>query len=348
MKWKDKKRKWELRNCKKGNKKRKHSKRLYSSAMRTAKNYEDGNYKKYVTKDIDVLSIYDNTEETYEYFNDIIDEIRKKNYKEQFFFNLMNVKKISIDAIMYILAILRNIKDSSVYRYRFSGNQPINKDANDLFIKSGFFDYVRTRNVFMKTDSDNMQIKTGDIVNAEVAKNISDFINVNCGTSKLFTAELYEMIIELMTNTVQHAYSDSKILVTNQWYIFVGNEEKHFTFVFLDTGVGIPQTVNKKAREKFGDLMTKNKDSYYLESALMGEWRSSTAESYRGKGLPSIVEYTKRPEVSHCRIYSGHGMCKIDKKKEKSILPVNYGNKLFGTLIYCRIEKNKIGDEYYE
>lgn len=346
MNWNTKKKKWQMRHCQKMRKKKKKSGGCREIEGLSRKKVAEREY--YQTRDIETLSIHDNTEETYAYFNDIIDEIKKKNKKEKFFFNLTGVEKLNIDAIMYILAILRNIKDNIVYKYSFAGNQPTNKEANALLRRSGFFDYVKTKSPFLKTDSDDVKIKTGNTVDVSVVKYICDYINEKCATKMLFTAELYEMLIELMTNTVQHAYNDKNVLTTNQWYIYVGNEKKYFSFVFLDTGAGIPQTVNKKAMEKFGELFVKKDDSYYLKSALNGEWRSSTAETYRGKGLPSIVEYTEREEVKGCRVYSGHGMCKVNKKNEECIKGVDFGNKLFGTLICWKIDKNKIGEMYYE
>ncbi len=350
MKWKIRKQKWREEKAKKLAKEKK-SKKKYVSSYDNGKSRRSNDKDKYAyyrTRNIECLSIHDNTEETYAYFNEIINEIRRKNYKEKFFFDLAQVKKLSVDAVMYILAILRNLKGNAIYKYRFAGNQPLSKEPNDLLRQSGFFDYVKTKNPFLKTDSDNVKIKTGNTVDASVAKYICDYINEKCCTKKIFTSELYEMLIELMTNTVQHAYNDTEILVTNQWYIYVGNQDKRFSFVFLDTGTGIPQTVNKKAMEKFGDFFIKKDDAYYLESALKGEWRSSTEEEYRGKGLPSIVEYTKREEVKGCRVYSGYGMCKVNGKSEKNIKGTEFGNKLFGTLICWNIEKAKIGEAYYE
>ena len=238
MKWKEKKSKWQVRKARLGQEtKKEKSKSTSNGSKRTSKNKEK--YEYYRTNKIESLSIHDNTEETYQYFNDIIDEIKQKHFKETFYFDLSEVKHLSVDAVMYILAILRNIKDNLVYKYNFKGNQPFDKEANGILRKSGFFDYVKTRNPFLITDSDNVKIKSGKTVDSSMARFICDYINTNCGTKKVFTAELYEMLIELMTNTVQHAYNDRNVLITNQWYIYVGNNGNNFEFVFLDTGAGI-------------------------------------------------------------------------------------------------------------
>lgn len=175
MDWNTKKKKWQVRHCQKMNKKKKKNGGYHAGETTLGKNKKEREY--YQTKDIEILSIHDNTEQTYEYFNDIINEIKKKNRKEKFFFNLIDVKKLNIDAIMYILAILRNLKDSVVYKYSFSGNQPIDREAHALLRKSGFFDYVNTKSPFLKTDSDNVKIKTGDTVDVSVVKYICDYIN---------------------------------------------------------------------------------------------------------------------------------------------------------------------------
>lgn len=348
MRWKEKKHRWQVRKAQKGQKKKKESGSSSTNENGHVVKSKDGR-KYYKTRKIESFSIIKNTEETYLYFNEIIDEINQKNFKETFYFDLSEVKNLSVDAVMYILAILRNIKDSLVYKYDFKGNAPFNHKANEILRKSGFFDYVKTRRPILVTDGENVKIKSGNTVDSNIARFVCDYINKKCNTKKFFTGELYELLIELMTNTVQHAYKDKNVLTTNQWYIYVGDNELDFEFVFLDTGVGIPQTISKRLKEKAKEILFKiNGDSFYLKSALKGEWRTRTEADHRGKGLPSIVEYTKRVEVSECKLFSGYGMCEIDSKKREKLIEHEFENKLFGTLIYWKIEKNKIGEQYYE
>lgn len=106
---------------------------------------------------------------------------------------------------------MRNIKNKEVFKYTFKGNQPISEKANRLLMESGFFKYVSSNNPHIQTQGDNLQIVTGRNVDNDIAGNVCDFVNRKCNTPISFTDILYEVIIELMTNTVQHAYTEEKI-----------------------------------------------------------------------------------------------------------------------------------------
>lgn len=306
------------------------------------------NYKEQFTaKAPEIFSIINNPEKTIECFNSIINEMNKKKFKRHFFFDLSEVSELTIDAIMYIIAILRNIKCTKLYQYSFSGNQPIDKDTNNLLLESGFFSYVESTEKNIKPNSNKIQITTGNIVDTEVASNICDFVNTICGTNLKFTFYLYKAIIELMTNTIQHAYTDVEkdgyISTVNHWYVFVENQDNKIKFIFLDTGAGIPRTIYKKWTEKF--LML-NRDSEFIRSALRGECRTQTRASYRGKGLPLISECCTNGNFENLYVYSGGGGCKVLKKQEDLYLLSDFKNKIFGTLFSWEIDKENISKEF--
>lgn len=293
------------------------------------------------------FSIIDNPEETIRYFNSIIKEMSKKKFKRHFFFDLSEVSALTIDAIMYIIAILRNIKCTRLYQYRFSGNQPIDKGARQLLLESGFFRYVESKEKNIKPNSNKIQITTGSNVDTEVASNICDFVNSVCRTNLKFTFYLYKAIIELMTNTIQHAYIDREkdgyISTVNHWYVFVENQDNKIKFIFLDTGAGIPRTIYKKWAEKF---FLFKKDSEFIRSALRGECRTQTRNSYRGKGLPLISECVTDGNFENLYIYSGGGCCNVLKGYEGTYLLSDVDNKIFGTLFSWEISKENISKEY--
>lgn len=346
-KWKIKKLSWRLRHSKRQNLKRRLEHKRSNSSFYNDEISKIPKYKeKYCATAPRVLSAIMNPEEVFCFFSNIINEIRLKKCNELFFFDLSGVEVLTIDAIMYVLAIIRNIKGKEIFKYIFKGNQPLNTTANQMLIDSGFYKYVNTNNPKLYRLSKNIQITSMNFVDGETASYVCDFVNAKCKTKMSFTDELYEIIIELMTNTVQHAYNDKEILTVNQWYIYVGIKGKILQFVFLDTGEGIPQTVNKKAIEKFGDLFNVNRnDSYYIISALNGEWRSKTEEKYRGKGLPFVFNFSKREEVCNYTIISGKAVVKIGK--EGVVSSFNLNNRIFGTLYYWEINQDLIKEGYY-
>jgi len=337
--WKRKKQDWKNRNSRKlalEKQQKKKGTRSHSEEQVVRKNKHVEFYRALAPHEFSVIS---NPESTYDYFSKIVEEIQNRKFKEIFFFDLSEVEKISVDAIMYVLALMRNIKNKEVFKYTFKGNQPISEKANRLLMESGFFKYVSSNNPHIQTQGDNLQIVTGRSVDNDIAGNVCDFVNRKCNTPISFTDILYEVIIELMTNTVQHAYTEEKLLTVSQWYIYAGTVDDDIEFVFLDTGRGIPQTVNKKAIEKFGELFAAGKsDADYVVSALRGEWRTQTGENYRGRGLPCVIEYAKNAEVHSMTVVSGKAMVFLngDEVEQKEL-----DEKLFGTLYYWKIRKKE-------
>lgn len=93
-----------------------------------------------------------------------------------------------------------------------------------------------------------------------------------------------------MSNTHKHAYSEGGVLVP-QWYCFAEyRAEGKISFTFMDTGCGIPTTVQKNFAERIDVLKIKSENKYVI-SALNGDFRTATKQGYRGKGLPKIREY---------------------------------------------------------
>ena len=87
--------------------------------------------------------------------------------------------------------------------------------------------------------------------------------------SIIYTQELYDVFVELMNNTVQHAYDKSEILSERNWYLYANANKEKIKIVFLDTGLGIAETVHRDWGEYFRDIERKD-DGYYVESALKG------------------------------------------------------------------------------
>lgn len=282
------------------------------------------------------FSLIHNTEETLYFFNNILKNMRLYSFDRTYFFDLKSVKYITTDAIMCILAIIRNMKNAKIYRYRFQGNLPENKEARVLIEESGFFSYVHSANENLERNSCKIQIKSGNTVDPSVAKDICDFINQKFNTSIKFTMPIFETLMELMQNTVQHAYQSKNGRIAHEWYIFVEEDNHRIIFTFLDSGEGIPSTVNKKLLENLG---FKN-DSELILSAMKGDFlRSTTKEKYRGNGLPLIYKYAQESKLFNLRAYSGKGCCIVDSRLEQNSLLKDLLYDFFGTLFYWEIHR---------
>lgn len=258
------------------------------------------------------LSIAQNTEEALVFFADVIHMIKHCEYKDTLFFDLAQVTSITPDAIMYLIAVIKNNRVIKALSIECAGNLPLDSTARSVIEQSGFYSFVRTHaSARVEKSRDYMKISAGQQDNGVLAGAFCDFVQRCCNVSMIETKSLYRIIIELMTNTRQHAYKglDSSSMIRN-WYIFAQDLPDSVHFVFLDTGAGIPKTVAKKFRERIFELMLEN-DAMYLQSAIQGDFRSETRQGHRGKGLPGIYEDVQHAIIKNLNVISCRGACTI-------------------------------------
>ena len=292
------------------------------------------------------LSLISNSEETISYFNKAIRILKNKENKNKvstLLFNCKDVQFLSIDALMYLLAIIKNFKNVFSGIREVKGNLPENKDMKNKFLASGFLNFVNSEIKEIEHEQKKqLKISTGNNVSTEDAAKLVDFVNDYFECSKIETKFLYKMVIELMTNTHNHAYLHKNDFIKS-WYLFasVNDEKRCIEITFVDTGEGIPVTVAKKGLEK----LINKKDNEYIISALNGEFRTQTQEKNRGKGLPDIYEHFNKGELYNLKIISCKG--KIELNEYNKVVE-NAGTEmemnLQGTVFYWEIKIRKESD----
>lgn len=277
------------------------------------------------------FSLTENFEETVLFFNDVLEYIfDRKKIEVGIKFDMSKVKSVTNDAIMYLLAIVKNVKAKCF----LSGNLPIDENARKVVIESGFLSYVNSeKDIVLSKDTDKIQIKSGNTINQYIVKDICDFVIQKFNINRKQCRFLYDMLMEMMANTSQHAYNSNRLL--NYWYLFVEKHADSIKFVFLDTGLGIPQTISKKIFSEKMNIIKEKTDAEYIYSALKGESRTRTTKGHRGKGLPKIYNYNEDGKIKYLQIISGRGLI---EKNEKIVLK----NKFAGTLFSWEIMKGDL------
>lgn len=286
------------------------------------------------------FSIINNATETLTFFNEIIAFIvNRQNFGKRIYIDISSITDLTIDALMYLLAIVNNLNENFKNRFSFSGNAPANPEIRKLFSESGFYSFVnRIGDEPISQNADTVQIVSGSQSNTEVAKQINDFVISKSGLNKTQLRFLYVMMVELMSNTHKHAYSNSVLLPC--WYCFAEfkKEQQQVIFTFMDTGEGIPSTVRKNFGEKL-DLLRLKGENKYVISALNGDFRTATEKHYRGKGLPKIRDFCSDNKISNVRI--------ITNKADVECLQNDYCSEemnvpLKGTLYYWTINLDSL------
>ena len=120
---------------------------------------------------------------------------------------------------------------------------------------------------------------------------------------------LYAILIELMSNTLHHAYGQES--EEKNWHIISSKSTNSVKFYFLDTGAGIPDSVSRKTRGALND-------SAAITFALKGHYRECTKSLMpgRGLGLPGIFHYFNNNTIKNLQVLSGYGYCDFASNKE--------------------------------
>jgi len=293
------------------------------------------------------FSIIENNIDTIECFEKIKTRMGL-NICRNIFLDFSRVENITIDAIMYLIAFMKN-------RYKqgdnkpIGGDYPLDKTAESVLLNSGFLDYVKhgisVGNVEQLKNENTIMITVGNKVATSVLAEVCKLVQRAFSVERSDTMFIYTIIGELMANTVEHAfyeYRESKKVV-NSWYLYVKLEDNKVKFTILDTGLGIPATIHKRATERLRDIVpSANEESRYILEALQGMHknaakisRSRTKAENRNKGLPAIFRCYKEGKIKNLKIFSNLGMYSSAKSTDKVS---ERRNRLQGTLFYWEIE----------
>lgn len=289
----------------------------------------------------DVFSFILNPDETNAFFAKIISFItQRENFGRSLFIDISKIEKLTIDALMYLLAIVNNLNGKFRNKYSFSGNAPNKPSVNKMFTESGFYHFVRYQGTDPITrNKDNLQIVSGEKSETPIAKKMSDFVCNKAGVTRLESNFIYIMMIELMSNTFKHAYASGQSVLFPRWYSFAEYDGEHtISFTFMDTGEGIPATVRKNFAEKLDILKIKG-DSRYVISALDGDFRTATGQTFRGKGLPKIRRFCKENKIQNLRIITNSAEVSVHEKNYSS---GTINNPLRGTLYYWQVDISRL------
>lgn len=317
---------------------------LHQRKNKTLKEIQFDNKKKRFSAP-EIFSFIENPTQTIEFFDKILSYLSiMRNNKKEIFFDISNIQRLTIDALMYLIAIVNNISENYKLKYSFSGNFPKNEKVMKLLKESGFLNYVKTNKpIINKKVNENIQIRNGYNSNTDTVKSIIDFLAEKSSLKIIEFSDLYEICIELMSNTFHHAYNNNSILA-KVWYLFVEREDNIVKLSFIDVGNGITNTIRKKFTEKI-KILGLTEDSKYIMSALKGEFRTRTNLKYRNKGLPTVYKYSKKKEVRRLEIISEKGIYKINENGKELLEDLE--TPLQGTLYYWEIDLNKLeGDKY--
>ena len=277
------------------------------------------------------MDLVQNRKESLDFFAEAVSATKMCKKGQHIFFDLSSIITLSVESVMYLIAIIRNIKRIKAHNIICEGNSPKDHDARQLLVDSGFYNYVYCKHINPDSKGkDSIRITEGKRADGALAGQVCEFILQNSNKPRSATRRIYPLIVELMTNTRQHAYNNHFGTMEENWYIFAEDKKDYIQFVFLDTGAGIPYTIRKNFTERVAELFIRQ-DAKFIASALKGDFRTETKMEHRGKGMPEIYSISKEGIITDLTVFSGKGLCIVgtDGSIEESILATSFIGTLF-------------------
>ena len=270
------------------------------------------------------------------FFIDFKNEIDRKQHGTHFFVDSRNVESVTVDALIYLIAILQNDKVNNNLKYIYSGNFPENKEAKKIYTECGFTDYVDSKMKMLPSSNERMRIICGNDNSPRQAKELCIFVMDTLGKKKKEIHPLQKVLVELMSNVYYHAYEKHSFMA-KKWYMYAEHIDDYVRCVFVDTGFGIAQTVRKSLGENLRVLFgMKIDDAKIIKSIFDSEittTRTALNTSYRGNGLVSVRDNVRKDIFERLQVLSGRGHCIMPKNPDPNeIVTYCYQNKLYGTL----------------
>jgi len=320
----------ELKRRKKRRKARRSNVRRHSRHEKLIKNIAKNNEHTLVAEEC--FSILNHTNKTVIFLNKIQTSLLKN---VPVYIDISRVQDMTVDALLSLLALIHNMKYKKI-PFKVQGNSPKNSSAQEIFSQSGFLNYVNAESDTISMTEDCLQIYDGRDADSAIAKKLCLFAMDKLEKDRTKLKDLYNIVMEIIINTKQHAYNDDSNLP--KWYAYARYNSNGIDFSILDTGFGIPYTVRKNWLEKINELvaklpLVKTSDSKLLKSVMDGEFRTKTEEKYRGKGIPMIARHNHENYIQNLSVISNRGFVRLGEKEADLKTPFR------GTLYCWRVEK---------
>ncbi len=287
----------------------------------------------------DNFSLVDNTNAVVEYINECKVLLHKK---EKVIIDIENVKNLSPDAIALLAACVNDSTFSGKYG-KLSGNAPRDEKLLKLFVESGFYRFVSS-NILMKfaqKKEENLFHRESHFqVQPDIAKKACLYGTKHVFSSQEPFSDLYEMIIEAMSNTNNHANKNQA--GATKWWLYTYNDPDGKTcYSFIDLGVGIFDSLPVSRYKKLTNLIGISHNVDLVQDLLDGKIKSREKidNRIRGKGIPQIARNSQKEVFGRAYIISND--VKINLKTRGS---EKLNHNFQGTFLYWELLKQQTNE----
>ncbi len=213
------------------------------------------------------------------------------------FIDMAQVKYLTPDAIPVLVSVVASKESRAI---AFGGNVPNDPALQEIFTQSGFYRHVTSRKRLQVDEQGSIRERKSYVVEADTARDLVKFATEKLYGKKVRKQGVQRVLIECMSNTRNHA--DPKEIHFKPWWAsaYYWKDKRKVCFTFIDTGVGIFESLKKKGLLDILMSAFKSIDNrQILREILEGKIGSRTGLDYRGKGLPSVREVLEKGLISN-------------------------------------------------
>lgn len=262
------------------------------------------------------FSFIENSDEVVKYFNMVKENV---DSNQPVRIDISNITNLSPDIIILLIAIL---KDKKSMRVGINGNAPEDPNLRKIFIESGLYNFVNSIGKKRVADnnklwkhSTNNQVK-GEIAGEAVAvcKSLFNQNGINYDTDNI-----YNLLVEAMSNTINHA--DKKKANINWWlYYFIDENEKTIKYSFIDLGIGIFKSASFDSYRRIANFFIPG-NSLLVRPFLEGKIISSRENDNEisGKGIRQIINCAENIEFTKFTIITNDQVINVKNKTSQSL-----------------------------
>ncbi len=242
---------------------------------------------------------------------------------------LNHVKYITTEAVALLIATL---SDKDFDKINVRGDAPADDKIREVFIKSGFYNYVKS--TIGNTPNINILLhqRSNKKVNTGIAKEVClKGLKHTLKSDEIFEP-LYDILIECMSNTHNHA-DPTKDGVYDWWLYTYFDEDTNVTFYsFFDFGVGIFESISVKDYKQVMRDLGITHNVQLIEDLYNGKIKSRTHLPERGKGLPQIYSYANNEHIKNLTLITNNVYSNMSSQEHYE-LEVNFS----GTFYYWEL-----------
>lgn len=241
------------------------------------------------------FSILDNRDSVIQYFNTIKHMLNQKEYTQM---NLRKVASIDLPTLCLLGAFMLDRNTRSEY---LEVTSPLSNSAAYRFFEEAQFENMIIKKRRPDFNSGVFLSRREDEVNKEAIGDIlTKTVDYFGESNQQRLRDLPPIIIEIVTNTADHASPDSRYTlpwIINTYETKDGNGNKLKQYCIIDMGVGIYETLIDKANgQQQGKslwhtiIKRENSQGEFFKQAIPKGLQSRTTLPQRGKGIKYIYD----------------------------------------------------------